>query len=173
MESGSKKSVLPLEEKLQTRLQTDLHSDTKGNTRPRSPFMQAAIKDFRAELENEFHKFCETQAKELGLQSADDFGNLSQSELLVLLGDTYNPKDFDFDEEKGEGKALPSKEDRAEFLKILTEWAMGKVDYRFYAFYAHLSEHGKKDGLPFLEKDLLFCIDSIRLKVCKCVFEMY
>lgn len=66
---------------------------------------------------------------------------------------------------KGEGKMMPSKEDRAEFQKMLYEWSIGRYSDKFYAFYAHLSEHGKKDGLPFLEKDLLFCIDSIRLRV--------
>ncbi len=33
-----------------------------------------------------------------------------------------------------------------------------------YGFYAHLSEHGPRDGFSFLDKDLLFCIDSIRLR---------
>lgn len=61
---------------------------------------------------------------------------------------------------------MPSKEDRTEFLKMLYEWSIGKSPEKFYAFYAHLSEHGQKDGMPFLEKDLMFCIDSIRLKVC-------
>ena len=60
---------------------------------------------------------------------------------------------------------MASKEDRTEFLRILYDWSIGKNPEKFYSFYAHLSEHGKKDGLPFLDKDLLFCIDSIRLKV--------
>ena len=30
----------------------------------------------------------------------EDFASLNQTELLTLLGDSYNPKDFDFDEEK-------------------------------------------------------------------------
>jgi hypothetical protein len=60
---------------------------------------------------------------------------------------------------------MASKEDRTEFLRILYDWSIGKNPEKFYGFYAHLSEHGKKDGLPFLDKDLLFCIDSIRLKV--------
>ena len=71
---------------------------------------------------------------------------------------------------KGEGKQMPSKEDRTEFLKMLYEWSIGKSPEKFYAFYAHLSEHGQKDGMPFLEKDLMFCIDSIRLKVCLTFF---
>jgi len=33
-----------------------------------------------------------------------------------------------------------------------------------YGFFAHLTEHGPRDGFTFLEKDLLFCIDSIRLR---------
>lgn len=60
---------------------------------------------------------------------------------------------------------MPSKEDRAEFLRILYDWSIGKSPEKFYAFYAHLSEHGRKDGMPFLERDLMFCIDSIRLRV--------
>lgn len=68
---------------------------------------------------------------------------------------------------------MASKEDRTEFLKMLYEWSIGKSSDKFYAFYAHLSEHGRKDGLPFLEKDLMFCIDSIRLKVCRLFFFMF
>ena len=30
----------------------------------------------------------------------EDFASLNQTELLTLLGDSYNPKDFDFEEEK-------------------------------------------------------------------------
>ncbi len=165
LDPNSKKNILPLNEKLQSKLQVDLHSDNRGNARPRTPFMLAANREFRPLLEEEYQKFCEIQAKELGMSSPEDFATLSQAELLVLLGDTYNAKDFDFDDEKGEGKHMPSKEDRAEFLKLVTDWSMGRYDGRFYAYIAHLSEHGKKDGLPFLDKDLLFCVDSLRLKV--------
>lgn len=60
---------------------------------------------------------------------------------------------------------MPTREDRTEFLKILYEWSIGNGSNKLYGFFAHLTEHGRKDGLPFLDKDLLFCIDSIRLKV--------
>lgn len=170
MEATSKRNILPLNEKLQAKLQADLHADQRGTGRPRTPFMMAATREFRPILEEEYQKFCELQAKELGMQSPEDFAALSQAELLVLLGDSYNPKDFDFDEEKTEGKAMPSREDRTEFLKLLFDWSLGKFDMRFFGYYAHLTEHGKKDGLPYLDKDLLFCIDSIRLKVFTNVF---
>jgi hypothetical protein len=123
------------------------------------------LKEFRPELEEQFQIFCEVKAKEYEIKSAEDFAQLTQSELLVILGDTFNAKDFYMDDEKGEGKMAVSKEDRNEFLRLLIEWSIGRIDMKFYAFYAHLSEHGKKDGLPFLDKDLLFCIDSIRIKV--------
>lgn len=60
---------------------------------------------------------------------------------------------------------LPSKDDKNEFLKILYDWSIGRFSDKFFSFYAHLSEHGKKDGMPFLEKDLMFCVDSVRMKV--------
>lgn len=164
LEKSSKRNILPLSDALQTRLAADIASDKRGNGRPRTPFFNSANKDIRPSLEDEFEKFCDMNAKELGLSSADDFAALTQSELLVLLGDSYNPKDFDFEDEKGEGKAMPSKEDRSEFLRLLSDWSLGKIDYRFYGFYAHLTEHGKKDGFPFLANDLLFCLDAIRLK---------
>ena len=105
---------------------------------------------------------------------------------MVILGDGFNSKNFDFDDQekvnlliknwievakfliilkKGEGKASASKEDRAELLKNFYDWSIGKNADLFYVFYAHLNEHGRKDGFPFLDKDLLFCIDTIRLKV--------
>jgi hypothetical protein len=116
-------------------------------------------------LEDFFQKFCEHLATENNLSSPESFALLNPTELLVLLGDNYNPKDFDFDEEKGEGKLLPSKEDKAEFLRILYDWSIGKFSEKFFSFYAHLTEHGKKDGMPFLEKDLMFSVDCIRIKV--------
>ena len=60
---------------------------------------------------------------------------------------------------------LPSKEDKNELMKILYDWSIGRFSDKFFQFYAHLSEHGKKDGMPFLEKDLMFCVDSVRMKV--------
>jgi hypothetical protein len=77
-----------------------LQSTQRGISRPRTPFMSAFCNEYRSIFENEFQKFCEQQYLENGLESIEEFANLTQTELLVLLGDTYNPKDFDFDEEK-------------------------------------------------------------------------
>ena len=51
-------------------------------------------------LEETFQKFCELQAQDHNLSTPEEFAVLNQTELLVLLGDSYNPKDFDFDDEK-------------------------------------------------------------------------
>ena len=55
-------------------------------------------------------------------------------------------------------------QDQQELLKYLYNWSIGKNVEIFYKFYSHLNENGKKDGYPFLDKDLLFAIDTIRLK---------
>jgi len=34
------------------------------------------------------------------VMTMEEFASLTQTELLVLLGDSYNPKDFDFEEDK-------------------------------------------------------------------------
>ena len=60
---------------------------------------------------------------------------------------------------------MASKEDRTELLKYLYDWSIGKNTNKCYGFYAHLNEHGRRDGFPFLDRDLMFCIDTIRLKV--------
>jgi hypothetical protein len=161
LEPNSKRCILPLNERLQSKFNS---SEPRGKSRVSSPFVVALTKEFRPELEEQFQTFCEIKAKEYDIKSAEEFAQLTQSELLVILGDTFNAKDFYLDDEKGEGKMAVSKEDRNEFLKLLIEWSIGRIDMKFYSFYAHLSEHGKKDGLPFLDKDLLFCIDSIRIK---------
>lgn len=163
LDSSSKKNILPLSDRLKQKLNTESPSDIKGFMRPKTPFMLAMIREFRGGLEEMFQKFCEKYATEFNLSNSEEFALLSQSELLTILGDSYNPKDFDFDD-KGEGKATPSREDRNEFSKILYEWSIGKNSEKLYGFFAHLGEHGRKDGMPFLDKDLLFCIDSIRLK---------
>ena len=91
--------MLPLKEALSQQLQTDYYLDPRVS-RPRTPFLQAFVKDYRAFFENQFQRFSEIQATEHNLQTPEEFASLNQIELLTLLGDSYNPKDFDFDEEK-------------------------------------------------------------------------
>lgn len=141
-------------------------------------------------FEEEFVRFCEAKQKEHELESPEDFANLTQTELLILLGDTYNAKNFDFDDEKvikrssifwvifvvdfkslyyiflkGEGKQSATKEDKAELVKYLYEWSIGNFPELFWNYFIHLGDYGQKDGLPFLDKDLLFCIDAVRMRV--------
>jgi len=56
-------------------------------------------KEYRSHLEDYFEKFCELHAAE-HVMTMEEFASLTQTELLVLLGDSYNPKDFDFEEDK-------------------------------------------------------------------------
>lgn len=56
------------------------------------------------------------------------------------------------------------KGDHDELLNYLCDWSIGKSSEIFYRFYYHLNRHGLNDGFEFLEKDLLFLIDIIRLK---------
>jgi hypothetical protein len=52
-----------------------------------------------------------------------------------------------------------------ELSKILYDWSIGKNADTFYKFYAYLNENScKNESMPFLDKDLLFSIDAIRLK---------
>ncbi|CAF0814981.1 unnamed protein product [Brachionus calyciflorus] len=164
LDPNSKKSLLPLSDRLKQKLKSETPSDYRGLNRPKTPFMNGLIREFRNVLEESFQKFCEQYSVDYNVGSAEEFAMLTQSELLTLMGDSYNPKDFDFDEEKGEGKSIPTREDRNEFSKMLYEWSIGRSPEKLYGFFAHLGEHGRKDGFPFLEKDLFFCIDSIRLK---------
>jgi hypothetical protein len=85
-------------------------------------------------------------------------------ELLILLGDSFNARNFDFDEEKGEGKLTPTKEDKQELIKYLYEWSIGNYPEVFWNYFIHLGDYGPKDGMPFLDKDLLFCIDAVRMR---------
>ena len=48
-------------------------------------------------------------------------------------------------------------------LEYLYNWSIGKYPKIFYKFYSYLNENGKKDDFPFLDKDLMFAIDTIRL----------
>ncbi len=82
----------------------------------------------------------------------------------MLLGDSFNAKNFDFDEEKGEGKLTPTKEDKQTLIKYLYEWSIGNYPEIFWNYFVHLGDYGPKDNLPFLDKDLLFCIDAVRMR---------
>ena len=85
---------------MQQKLTSDLEQRNVVGSRPRSPFISTLVKEYRPILEEHFQKFCESQSNEHGMSSPEDFALLNQTELLVLLGDSYNPKDFDFEEEK-------------------------------------------------------------------------
>ena len=84
---------------MQQKLNADYHADSRA-PRPRSGFINAYTKEVRNLLEEAFQKFCELQAQDHNLATPEEFAILNQTELLVLLGDSYNPKDFDFDDEK-------------------------------------------------------------------------
>ncbi len=86
-------------ERLQHRYTQDLHADHR-DARPRTPFVSALVKDLRSQLEEQYQRFCEQQAMEHELSTPEQFALMSQTELLVLLGDNYNTKDFEFEEEK-------------------------------------------------------------------------
>ena len=88
-----------MNENLGQQLQSDYHLDSRLS-RPRSPFMLAFVKEYRTIFETQFHKFSEQQASEHNMATPEEFASLNQTELLTLLGDNYNPKDFDFDEDK-------------------------------------------------------------------------
>ena len=99
MDGKSRKTILPLSDSMQQKLELDLKFDARGNNRPRTPFCTQLVKEYQVKLEDFFQKFCEQQSIEYNLSSPESFALLNQTELLVLLGDNYNPKDFDFDEE--------------------------------------------------------------------------
>lgn len=60
----------------------------------------ALMKEYRGMLEEHFQKFCNQTYQDYELAAPEDFALLNQTELLVLLGDNYNHKNFDFDDEK-------------------------------------------------------------------------
>ena len=113
MDPNSKKNLLPLNERLQTRLQFDMHGDPRDRAavkaaalvptkdrRPRSGFMTTLMKEYRHNLEEHYQKFCNQQFQDHDLTSPEEFAILSETQLLMLLGDSYNPKNFDFEDEK-------------------------------------------------------------------------
>lgn len=103
LDANSKKSLFPLNERLQHKLNADMQQPNGApdrNARPKSGFMSTVMKEYKNQLEVEYHKFCQQLAFENNLNSAEEFAMLNQTQLLVLLGDNYNPKNFDFDEDK-------------------------------------------------------------------------
>jgi len=78
--NNSKKKILPLSEKLQTKLNADMKiKDSRGHIRPRTPFCKELVKDFRPSLEDEFVSFCNAKRREHELESPEDFAALTQT----------------------------------------------------------------------------------------------
>ncbi len=90
---------MPLSEKLSQKYTHDLHSDHK-DVRPHTPFISLLVRDLRNQLEEQYQRFCEIKANEHDIPTPEQFALMSQTELLVLLGDNFNSNNFDFDEDK-------------------------------------------------------------------------
>jgi hypothetical protein len=161
LDPNLKKTILPLSEPLDQLLQLD---QRVKSGRPDTQFLTGLVSEYQPMFEDYFYQFCQQQAAEHDIKTAEEYACLTQTELLILLGDNYDPNDFDFDDEKGDGTSKPSREDKIEFNLLIYDWSIGRNGDKFIGFFTHLIEYSRKDKFPFLDKDLMFCVDVVRLK---------
>lgn len=64
---------------------------------------------------------------------------------------------------------MPNAQDKNEFQAILTRAGKGAPPKKLMAFHRYLIEYGEKEGMPLLDKDLLFYLEAQRLKVSSSV----
>ncbi|CAF1206547.1 unnamed protein product, partial [Didymodactylos carnosus] len=168
----SKRTVIPLNEKLTQQL---------SGGRPDSPFLRSAYKELRNELEDEFVSFCEDCAREFQIESVEEFLSKSSTELTMLFneagdyftngGDKLGDDDDqtatsgnDEYEKNNDGRGKPTKKHFTELFNLIQDAAVGRYNPKFFYFYAYLTHFVNKDKVPYLDRDLLFCIDVSRIK---------
>ncbi|CAF4298126.1 unnamed protein product, partial [Didymodactylos carnosus] len=130
-------------------------------------------------LEGEFVLFCEDCTKEFQIQSLKEFLSKSNTELVMLFNESSNystseSNKFDDDDEdktevdeydeNNDGKRKPKKKHLTELMNLIQDEAIGKYNPQFFYFYAYLTHFINKDETPYLDRDLLFCIDVLRMK---------
>lgn len=64
-----------------------------------------------------------------------------------------------------DGRAQPSKEDKAEFVKQLNHAAMGQLPVQMLYFCKYLVKHREDSGCPLIDRDLFFYCEVQKFKV--------
>jgi hypothetical protein len=168
-ENQSKRNILPL-----TNKQNDIFES--NNTRVDPALIQTLNRDLRIELEKEFIHYCEERIREFQIDSIDNFLLKSTDELALLfneseanghdeddVGATFDP-DIEALASNNDGTGKVTKKHYTELFQLISDAAIGRFNERFYYFYAYLTHWVEQKKVPYLDQDLLFCIDVSRLK---------
>lgn len=67
------------------------------------------------------------------------------------------------------GQQMPNAQDKNEFQAMLNRAGKAAPPRKLMAFHRYLIEYGEKEGMPLLDKDLLFYLEAQRLKVIQCL----
>lgn len=59
----------------------------------------------------------------------------------------------------------PSEDDRKELEILLARCVFHPFTFQILSFYQFLGFHGATEGKPFVDNDLIFCIEASRYKV--------
>jgi hypothetical protein len=165
----SKRNILPL-----TNAQNALFDVNSAHLDP--TLIQTLHRDLRQEIENEFVHYCEDCILEYEIDSITGFLTKSTDELTVLFNEsTEGGQDeedmgalFDPDVEalaaNSDGTGKTTRKHYTELFQLISDAAIGRFNERFYYFYAYLTHWVEQKKAPYLDQDLLFCIDVSRLK---------
>jgi hypothetical protein len=168
-DNQSKRCILPL-----TTEQNELYDPNSARLDP--ILIQKLNRDLRIELENEFIHYCENRIEEYEIDTIDDFLTKSTNELKLLFNEStdYGPDEddigtlYDPDIEalaaNNDGTGKVNKKHYSELFQLISDAAVGRFNERFYYFYAYLTHWAEQKKAPYLDQDLLFCIDISRLK---------
>ncbi|UJR27743.1 hypothetical protein I4U23_009018 [Adineta vaga] len=168
----SKRNILPLNDE-----QNEILNANNG--RPDMTLFQLLFRDLRIELEEEFIRYGEDRIHAFEIDSIDDFMCKTVDELTALfnsiedgfgLGDDdddfealFDP-DADTSTSNDDGTGKATKKHYSELYQLLTDATIGRYNERFYYFYAYLTHWVDPKKAPYLDQDLLYCIDVNRLK---------
>ncbi|CAH1792455.1 unnamed protein product [Owenia fusiformis] len=161
-ESTARKKV-HLSDKIYARLSVE-------KDRPRSPTLKETQNHLTPQLTELFDNFWKSQADEFGMDSKQ-MANMSQAE-MALRSDNDTSLLKGWNKKKGgknnkpDGRAQPTKEDKVEFLMMLTESCQGDMPIKMQYFLKYLVKHGEDDGFPMADKDLWFYMEVQRFRDC-------
>ncbi|XP_029638273.2 uncharacterized protein LOC115213437 [Octopus sinensis] len=129
-------------------------------------------KNISGKVEDAFHSFLMARCDEWDV-GEKELMQMNRTDIITLLTrkereihTSQMPKKTTVQRKKLKSIAyvIPNKEKQEELLTLLQQCSVGQMNVQLIYFHIYLTKHVDEDILPFIDKDLFFYIDVLRLK---------
>ncbi|XP_014767812.1 uncharacterized protein LOC106867448 [Octopus bimaculoides] len=129
-------------------------------------------KNISGKVEDAFHSFLMVRCDECGIGEIE-LSQLNRTDIIALLTkkerETFTSQmtrktTVQRKKIKSIAYVIPNKEEQEELLTALQQCSIGQMSVQLIYFHIYLTKHVDEDILPYVDKDLFFYIDVLRLK---------